>query len=89
MDYQWDPDKAISNRSKHGVRFSDAVTVFADDKAMTIDDDDPDEDRFITVGMDAIGRVLVVVYTYRGYAIRIISARRATSLEQQIYLGEQ
>jgi uncharacterized DUF497 family protein len=42
------------------------VTVFSDDTALTIEDDDPDEQRFVTIGIDAFGRVLVVVYTWRG-----------------------
>lgn len=87
MDYQWDPDKAIANHNKHGVRFADAITVFSDEKAITIDDDYPEEERFITIGMDVVGRILVVVYTYREYDIRLISARQATSAEQQYYFG--
>jgi uncharacterized DUF497 family protein len=89
MDYQWDKDKAVSNRRKHGVRFADAVTVFSDERALTIEDDFPDEERFVTLGMDSLGRILLVVFTYRGEAIRIISARKATPLEQQQYMGEQ
>lgn len=87
MDYQWDPDKAIANRQKHGVRFADAISVFGDERAITIVDDYPEEERFIIIGIDAIGRILVV-YTYRGYDVRIVSARRATSLEQQYYAGD-
>jgi uncharacterized DUF497 family protein len=43
------------------------------------------EERFILVGMDALGRVVVVAYTYRGNSIRIISARKATKPEQKSY----
>lgn len=64
MDYQWDRSKATSNRRKHGVRFVDAITVFSDEYAITIEDDYPDEERFVTLGMDALGRILLVVYTY-------------------------
>ena len=71
MLYQWDKKKALSNLKKHGVAFADAVTVFADDTALTIPDNDSDEDRFVTMGLDALGRVLVVVYTWRGETIRI------------------
>jgi uncharacterized DUF497 family protein len=85
MDYQWDPYKARSNLRKHKVSFADAVTVFSDDNALTIDDDFPDEERFVTIGMDAMGRVLVVVFTYRGNTIRIISVRKATAREQEQY----
>jgi len=65
MNYQWDKAKAAANRRKHDVRFSDAVAVFDDDRAITIEDDYLEEERFVTIGMDAIGCVLVVVYTYR------------------------
>ena len=85
MEYQWDREKAKGNHKKHNVRFSDAVTVFSDDRALTIEDDDPDEQRFITIGLDATARIIVVVYTWRGDDIRIISARRATKNEIEQY----
>jgi len=72
MDYEWDPNKAKLNFRKHGVSFADAVTVFSDDLAMTVKDDNPDEERFVTMGMDALGRLLVVVYTWRGNRIMSI-----------------
>ncbi len=87
MDYQWDPQKALTNLHKHGVTFADAVTVFSDDQALTIEDDFPDDERFVTLGMDALGRILVVVFTYRDEEIRIISARKATALERKAYKG--
>jgi len=89
MDYQWDRGKVTSNRRKHGVRFADAVTVFNDDRALTVEDDFPDEERFATLGMDASGRLMMVVYTYREDTIRIISARKATAFEYQQYASEQ
>jgi uncharacterized DUF497 family protein len=85
MTYQWDGDKAAANLRKHGIDFADAVSVFADDLAITIPDERFDEERFITVGMDAFGRVLVVVYTWRGDEIRVISARKATRREREQY----
>jgi uncharacterized protein len=85
MNYQWDHNKAKSNLQKHDVDFADAATVFSDDFALTIEDDDPDEDRFITIGLDALGRVLVVVFTWRGEDIRLITARKATRQEQKQY----
>ncbi len=85
MTYQWDGDKAAANLRKHGIDFADAVSVFADDLAITIPDERFDEERFITVGMDAFGRVLVVVYTWRGDEIRVISARQATRREREQY----
>jgi len=88
VDYQWDSRKAQSNLRKHNVSFADAVTIFSDDFAISIEDDVQGEDRFVTIGMDALGRILVVVYTYRGNMIRIISARKATTLEREQYYEE-
>lgn len=85
MDYQWDPNKAKSNLKKHGVRFADAVSVFEDENAITIEDEHESENRFITIGRDILLRILVVVYTFRGHIIRIISSRKATVRERKIY----
>jgi uncharacterized protein len=85
MAYQWDTDKAATNLSKHGIDFADAVSVFADDLAVTVSEERFDEERFITIGIDALGRVLVVVYTWRGNEIRLISARKATRSERKQY----
>ena len=88
MAYQWNEDKAAANISKHGIDFADAVSVFSDDLAITIPDERFDEERFVTIGIDAFGRVLIVVYTLRDDEIRLISARKATRLEQQQYEQE-
>ena len=85
---EWDPDKAAANLRKHGVDFADAATVLADEFAVTVPDDALDEARFVTVGMDASGRVLVVVYTWRDERVRLISARKATRSERRQYEGE-
>ena len=87
--YEWDENKNRTNSRKHGVRFADAVTVFDDDNAMSVtDSDDPSgEERTITIGMDASGRITVVVYTTRGDNTRIISARPAQPHEREIYEG--
>lgn len=86
MDYEWDPAKAEANLAKHGVRFADAVIVFSDERALTIDEPHPDEERYVTIGMDALARVLLVVWTWRGEAtIRLISARPATRTERRQY----
>lgn len=82
---EWDRDKAEANRSKHGVDFADAATVLTDDHALTRRDEDPDDERFVTMGMDALGRVLVVVFAWRGDEIRLISARRASASERRQY----
>ena len=86
MGYEWDPAKARQNLRKHGVDFADAVTVLEDDAALTIRDPfSEQEQRWITLGMDAFGRLLVVVYTWRGDRIRLISARLATPRERRQY----
>jgi uncharacterized protein len=84
-DLEWDPKKELSNLKKHGVSFTEAVTALEDEVAVTIEDDYPGERRFITVGLSETGRVLVVVYVYRGTAVRIISARKVTSVEREAY----
>lgn len=85
MAYQWDKDKAVANLNKHDIDFADAVSVFADDLALTVRDERFEEERFITLGIDAFGRVLVVVYMWRGDEIRLISARKATRPERKQY----
>ncbi len=89
MSYEWDPDKAKSNYKKHRVKFSDAVGVFEDENAITIEDEHESESRFITIGRDFLRRILVVVYTFRGVIIRIISARKATTREKQEYKEQE
>jgi hypothetical protein len=83
--YEWDSRKARANVLKHGVGFADAVGALEDELALTRDADDPREARFVTIGMDYLARVVVVVYTWRGAAIRIISARKATARERARY----
>lgn len=86
MQYEWDTVKAQANLRKHGIDFADAATVFSDDYALTIPDEEVEhEDRYVTIGMDALGRILVVVYTWRGESIRIISARKAERHERRQY----
>ena len=87
MDYEWDAEKARANRRKHGIDFADAVTALSDPLALTIRDDYPNEERFVTLGLDALGRLLVVIYTWRGERIRVISARKATRPERKQYEG--
>ena len=85
MEYEWDPKKAERNLRKHGVEFVDAVIVFDDDRAITLPDEHPREERYLTFGMDAQGRVLAISYAVHGSTIRIISARNATSRERAQY----
>ena len=86
---EWDPDKAAENLRKHQVDFADATTVLEDEAALTVLDDDPDEERSVTLGMDALGRLLVVVYTWRGEEVRLISARKANRSERRQYEGKR
>jgi hypothetical protein len=80
--FEWDEAKARTNYRKHRVHFADAVAVFEDDAAVTISDDDSvDEERFVTIGRDGFARRLVVVYTWHGPNIRLISARKASRRE--------
>lgn len=88
MQYQWNPDKAISNLRKHKIDFADAISIFADDRAVTVEDFRFDEERYITIGTDVLGRILVAVYTWRDDEIRLISARKATRSERQQYVEE-
>jgi uncharacterized DUF497 family protein len=90
--FEWDPAKARRNQRKHGVSFERAATVFKDPKQLSIYDRDhsDDEDRWVTLGMDSTGNLLVVVHTYRSIdndeaGIRLISARTATMRERRQY----
>ncbi len=85
MRYQWDRNKALSNLNKHGIDFADAVSVFSDELAITIFDDRFEEERFITIGIDLLNRILVVVYTMRDDEIRLISALKASKNERLQY----
>ena len=86
MKYQWDPNKARSNLQKHGVDFADAVGVFEDEWAFTFEEQEiAGECRFVTLGMDFLGRILVVVATHRGDDLRLISARPAMPRERKHY----
>lgn len=86
MEIEFDPGKAAANLRKHGVGFAHAEQVLRDPFALTLDDPDAEgEQRLITLGMDALGRVLVVVHTPRGERTRLISARKASPGESEQY----
>jgi uncharacterized protein len=85
MRAEWDPAKAKTNLRKHGIPFADAVAALEDEQAITVADQDDIEERWVTLGMDALARVLVVVYTWREDAVRLISARAATPGERKQY----
>jgi len=86
MRITWDPNKAEINFKKHKIRFSDAEMVLYDPFAMTLEEHVvATEQRFVTVGSDAVGRTIAVVYSYRNDTIRLISARKATPTERRQY----
>ncbi len=89
LRFEWDARKEAQNRRKHRVSFAEAETVFADEHALLINDPDHsiEEDRFLLLGVGARLRVLVVAHTYREAeaVVRIISARKATRRERDIY----
>ena len=76
--FEWASFKAASNLQKHNLDYADAAAVLDDDRAITIRENSSSEERLVTLGRDALSRLLVVVYTWRGDDIRIISARKAT-----------
>ena len=89
IEFAWDRRKARSNVVKHGVSFEEAKTVFLDEDARLIDDPDHSEEeaRLLLVGYSFEARCLVVSHCYRQSesVVRLISARRATKREEQMY----
>ncbi|NOT09655.1 MAG: BrnT family toxin [Gemmatimonadales bacterium] len=85
MAFQWDQAKERANAQKHGVAFADVGGVFEDPEALTFDDPHPDEDRYVTLGLDFTGRLVVVHWTWREEDIRLISARKANPSERRLY----
>jgi uncharacterized protein len=98
--FEWDPIKALRNAREHGISFERAATVFLDPRAMSIFDDEHSEteERWVTVGLDSAGVLLVVCHTFRGVndagreasaKVRLISARRADRREAAQYQGTE
>ncbi len=86
VDIEFDPAKAKANLAKHKVSFAHAEQALRDPFAVTIEDPDAQgEPRYVTLGRDALGRILVVVHTPRGDRIRLISARRCSRSEAEQY----
>ena len=85
LAFEWDPRKARLNLAKHKVSFGEAVTAFGDPLGQITDDPrhSADEERFVLLGRSGRRRLLVVMFTERGEAIRLISARRATPRERR------
>jgi uncharacterized DUF497 family protein len=85
---KWDPDRAAANRTKHGIRLSDAATVLDDPFVLTREDPDVHgESCYLSLGRYAFGRILVVVWTEREDGIRLISARKASPAEARHHPG--
>ncbi|MDP1524398.1 MAG: BrnT family toxin [Rhodocyclaceae bacterium] len=86
MKIAFDPAKNRLNIKTHRVDLADVEAVFFDPMALTCEDRDHGEERFVTLGMDGFGRLLVVAYTYRGEdGIRVFSARDAEPHERRAY----
>ena len=86
VNTNWNPRKARINLAKHGIAFEDAETALTDPLGLAREDPDARrEARFVTVGTDALGRIVTVVYTYHDDEVRIISARPATRKETDAY----
>ena len=86
VSFDFDPKKAAANLRKHGVSFAEAEPVFHDPLALTREDADAlGEPRFLTLGIGALGRLLMVCWTPRGSSIRVISARAASAQERKSY----
>ncbi len=93
--FDWHPNKAKTNRKKHGISFEQAAGIFLDPRAMTVFDDEhsENEDRWVTIGIDKSGILLVMVHTFHQIdseccRIHIISARKATKKEAKHYREE-
>ena len=91
-NFEWDPKKAKVNRLKHKVSFEHAATIFKDPQAISIYDTrhSHDEERWITMGLDSNGSLLVVHHTFEqidknAVIVRVISSRRATKNEEKQY----
>ena len=85
MSFQWDDRKAMVNIVKIGIDFADVIGVFDDEDALWQLDEHSQEERHLILGLDLKGRVVVVVFTFRGQMIRLISARKASRHEQYQY----
>jgi len=89
LRFEWDEKKYKLNQKKHGISFLEAQTVFSDENGLLLDDPDHslEEERYVILGMSSKLRLLVISHTYRreDLIVRIISARKATRMEQRQY----
>ena len=90
--FEWDPAKNEINKKKHHISFEEAQTVFYDDNAILFDDPDHslEEERFLIIGLTKTTKLCIVSHCYRGQdqVIRLISARKATKNEANVYYEE-
>jgi hypothetical protein len=84
-EWTWDPEKARSNRRKHGVSFAEAVVALQDPLALTVPDKTRADERVVTIGQDSEGRLVVVAWIPLEQGVRIVSARKATPRERRSY----
>jgi uncharacterized DUF497 family protein len=87
LQFEWNPEKAASNLKKHEVTFEEAATVFDDPAFITLLDEAHSliEERYLTIGLSAANRLLLIAHTEQEGQIRLISARKATKNERQFY----
>ena len=86
MSAEFDPKKDAANIKRHGVSLSEGDGVLKDPLALTVEDDAVEgEQRFVTVGVNAFGSLMVVVHTPRGSGSRLISVRKADPKERRNY----
>ena len=85
MESTFDPKKNAANVRKHGVPLFDGDGVLNDPLALTVEDRSADEQRFVSIGVNVFGQLRVVVYTYRGEGVRLISVRKPEPKEVRAY----
>ena len=90
MDIEFDPKKNTANLRKHGVSLAEGDGVLNDPLALTIEDETAQgEQRFLTLGMNVLGALMVVVWTRRGELIRVISVRKAEPRERDEHMRKE
>jgi len=90
LEFEWDSEKARRNLRKHSISFREGMMVFNDVFAITYYDDahSRHEQRFLTLGLSDLGRVLVISHSMVDEKVRLISARKATRRERELYEKE-
>jgi uncharacterized protein len=84
MNFEWDAQKSLVNKEKHGIDFETARALWLDESRIEVEVAFPDEKRWALIaGMQ--GKIWTAIYTVRDEAIRIISVRRARAKEAKLY----